>query len=178
MNQILRLLLVFTIASCSIKSSQSQQNNNAIETKTNVISNELEFDFYNDSILTHVDAEELCEFRFEFFVPQLNKNLAESGLELDVQTLEDYERSFEMAINGRKFRLYSNQELSNGKFWDSGPRNFFRIVNDILREKGIDRRFYLLYGGNDLHAIFLSTEQFDLMTKKNENNKNELPYIP
>ena len=122
--------------------------------------------------------EELCEFSFDFFLPQLNQKLAEKALKLDVQTTGDYESSFEIEINGRKVKLYSNEELSNGKFWDSGPRNFFRIVNEILKEHNLDEQFYLLYGGNDLHTVFMTKDQFELMSKINGNDKNEIPYLP
>ncbi|MDB2597043.1 hypothetical protein N9X97_01225 [Schleiferiaceae bacterium] len=178
MRYTLIILLVLIIVSCSQKSDQSKLNNTANEAKTDSISAESKFDFYSDSVLTHIDAEELCEFSFDFFLPQLNQKLAEKALKLDVQTTGDYESSFEIEINGRKVKLYSNEELSNGKFWDSGPRNFFRIVNEILKEHNLDEQFYLLYGGNDLHTVFMTKDQFELMSKINGNDKNEIPYLP
>ena len=164
--------------SCSRNSNQSQQIDTSYETETNRVSKENKFDFYSDSILTHIDAEELGEFSFDFFVPELNQKLARKNLKLDVKTTDDYENSLTIVINGRKVKLYSNEELSNGKFWDSGPRNFFKIVNEILKDQNIDEQFYLLYGGNDLHTVFLTKEQFELMSKINGNDKNEIPYLP
>ena len=178
MRHTLITLLALIIVSCSQKSEQSKRSNTANETKTNPVSAESKFDFYSDSVLTHIDAEELCEFSFDFFLPQLNQKLVGKDLKLDVQTASDYESSFEIVINGRLFKLYKNEELSNGKFWDSGPRNFFSIVNEILRDKNIDEQFYLLYGGNDLHAVFLTEQQFELMSKINKDDENEIPYLP
>ena len=166
------------IVSCSQKPEESKQDNTDNETLTNSVSKETKFDFYSESVLTHIDAEELCEFSFDFFLPQLNQKLAEKGLKLDVQTADDYESSFEIAINGHNLKLYSNEELSNGSFWDSGSRNFFRVVNEILKEKNIDKQFYLLYSGNDLHSVFLTENQFELMSKINEDEENEIPYLP
>ncbi len=168
------------IVSCSQKTNQNRLSNNTNQTEpeTNSVSTESKFDFYSDSVLTHIDAEELCEFSFDFFLPQLNQKLAEKDLKLDVQTAADYENSFEIEINGKKVKLYSNEELSNGNFWESGPRNFFKVVNDILNDKNIDKKFYLLYGGNDLHVVFLTEKQFESMTKINKDDKNEIPYIP
>ena len=168
------------IVSCYQKTNQNQQSDiaNQTELETNSVSPESKLEFYNDSVLTHIDAEELCEFSFDFFLPQLNQKLAEKDLKLDVQTAADYENSFEVEINGKKLKLYSNEELLNGKFWESGPRNFFKVVNDILKDNDIDKKFYLLYGGNDLHTVFLTEQQFELMTKTNKDNINEIPYLP
>ena len=178
MKHILKILLALIIVGCSQNSNQSQQIDTSNETETNPVSKENKFDFYSDSILTHIDAEELCEFSFDFFVPELNQKLARKNLKLDVKTADDYENSLTIVINGRKVKLYSNEELSNGKFWDSGPRNFFKIVNEILKDQNIDEQFYLLYGGNDLHTVFLTKEQFEIMSKINGNDKNEIPYLP
>lgn len=166
------------IVSCSQKTDQSKQSMNANETETNSVSEENKFDFYSDSVLTHIDAEELCEFNFDFFIPQLNQKLTKKDLKLDVKTTEDYESSFEVVINGHQVKLYKNEELSNGKFWDSGPRNFFITVNEILKDNNVDEQFYLLYGGNDLHTVFLTEQQFELMSKINKDNENEIPYLP
>lgn len=164
--------------SCSQKSDQSKKSNTGNESTTNLDSIESTLVFYNDSILTSIDAEALCEFNFDFFLPQLNQKLNEKDFKLDVQTVEDYENSFEIIINGHRVKLYSKEELSNGKFWDSGPRNFFRVVNDLLKEKNIDKQFYLLYSGNDLNTVFLTKQQFELMSEISKGNENETPYLP
>ena len=163
---------------CVQKTDQPKENSITSETKNNLVSENGEFDFYNDSILTHIDAEELGEFNFDFFLPQLNQKLAKKDVQLNVQTKDDYEDSSEIVINERSVQLYTKEELANGAFWESGPRNFFGVVNEILREKNIDEQFYLLYGGNDLHAILLTEQQFEIMSKLNKENKNEIPYLP
>lgn len=178
MKLILKLLLVLMVMSCYPKYKQSEPNETAVKNKTSLSSTQNVLDFYSESVLTQIDAEELCEFNFDYFLPQLNQKLSENGLKLNVQIADDYESSFEVAINGRTVRLYNQEELSNGKFWDSGPRNFFRIINRILQDENVDKQFYLLYGGNDLDAIFLNKEQFQLMSEINKDNKKEIPYSP
>jgi len=178
MKQILHIVLAFMIVSCSQYSKQSGQDESTKQNEPTITSTETSFDFYSDSVLTSIDAEELCEFNFDFFLPLLNQLLTKRNLNLDVQVADDYESSYEIEINGRQVKLYKNEELSNGKFWDSGPRNFFRTVNEILKDKNVDEQFYLLYGGNDLHAVFLTEQQFELMSKMNKDDENEIPYLP
>lgn len=178
MKQILYILIALMVVSCSQNSKRSEQDVSNKQGESAIALTEVSIDFYNDSVLTSIDAEELCEFNFDFFLPQLNQILNEQDLKLEVQIMDDYENSFEIAVNGSPLKLYSKEELSNGKFWDSGPRNFFSVVNNILKEKNVDKKFYLLYDGNDLHSIFLTEKQFESMSKINTNDKKEIPYLP
>ena len=178
MKQTLLVLLAGIVLSCSQKSKQSEQHEYHNQDESVTSSTEDSFDFYSDSILTSIDAEELCEFNFDFFLPQLNQKLNNHGLKLIVETASDSGSSFEIIINDHKIKLYNDNELSNGTFWDTGPRNFFRKINKILTENEINKKFYLLYGGNDLFAIFLTEEQFQTMSIINENDENEIPYSP
>lgn len=179
MKPILATLLALMIASCSPKLEGSAKDEPIKQSKSATTSaTQASFDFYSDSVLTHIDAEELCEFNFDFFLPQLNQKLRKKDLKLDVQFADDYETSYEIEIIGRKVKLYTNEQLSSGKFWNSGPRNFFRAINEILRDKKVDERFYLLYRGNDLHAVFLTEQQSKLMSKINKDDENEIPYLP
>lgn len=166
------------IVSCSQNSKRSGQDESIKKDESAITSTETSIDFYSDSVLTSIDAEELCEFNFDFFLPQLNQKLAQNDLKLDVQIADDYKSSYEIEINGRQVELYKTEELTNGKFWDSGPRNFFRTVNEVLRDNNLDKQFYLLYGGNDLHTVFLTEKQFQLMSKINKDDENEIPYLP
>jgi len=138
------------------------------------------FNIYNEdnNRFAHIDAEELTEFNFDFFIPQLNRILSKRDLRLEVETASDFESSNDILINGQKIKLYTNAELETGAFWDSGPRNFFRKVNDILKRQNIEERFYLLNGGNDLHTFLLTENQFTIISERYKDEKNEIPYLP
>lgn len=138
------------------------------------------FNIYHEDTnrFAHIDAEELAEFNFDFFMPELNRILRKRDLRLEIETASDYNSSNEILINGQKIQLYTNAELETGVFWDSGPKNFFRKVNDILKGKNIEERFYLLYGGNDLHTFLLTDNQFKIISERYKDEKNEIPYLP
>ncbi|MBK7029178.1 MAG: hypothetical protein IPH45_08170 [Bacteroidales bacterium] len=138
------------------------------------------FDIYDDNIfkLAHIDAEELAEFNFGFFIPALNTILKKRNFKLSVLLAEDYEITHNIIINGDKIRLYTDKDLKNETFWDTGSRNFFKKVNELIYNKGLNEKFYLLYEGNDLHAILLSQNQFKIIEQKYKSNKNDLPYLP
>ncbi len=138
------------------------------------------FNIYDEANfkIAHIDAEELAEFTFSFFLPRLNKMLAKRNLYLIVETTSDYEKTNNILINGEKINLYTKQELDNLTFWDTAPRNFFKKVNQILKTKNSEEQFYLLYGGNDLHVLLLTEKQFLLITEYYRENEKEKPYIP
>lgn len=138
------------------------------------------FDIYDDDNfkITHIDAEELAEFSFDFFLPRLNRILAKRGISLSAQKLNDKENSFDVLINGDTIQLYTQKDLDNNTFWDTAPRNFFKKVNEILKAKNSDERFYLLYGGNDLHTMFLTDRQFSIIAGYYQGTIKETPYKP
>lgn len=163
--------------SCSRNLNEGNKKNLSIKEETSLHSmkDKDTFDFYGEDFLTHIDSEELCEFRFDFFLPQLNQILNKKGLKLEVKTANDYDQSLEVEINGNKLKLYTHKELEDGTFWEKGPRNFFKEINENVLGEQIEERFYLLYDGNDLCSIFLTEDQFKKMSK---NNEKEIPYLP
>jgi len=138
------------------------------------------FDLYDDDNfkIAHIDAEELAEFSFDFFIPSLNRILEKRQVNLSVKKLNADDKSFDIIINQDTIQLYSQKDIDNNLFWDTAPRNFFKKVNEILKTKNIDERFYLLYGGNDLHTLLLTEKQFSIISEYYTDNKKEKPYKP
>lgn len=138
------------------------------------------FNIYDAALfkIAHIDAEALAEFSFDFFLPNLNKILAKRNSSLSVKKSNDNYDSFEVLINGQPIQLYTQLELDNNSFWNTAPIHFFRKVNTILKAKDSNEQFYLLYEGNDLHAILLTDEQFFIIADYYKDNFNERPYKP
>lgn len=128
--------------------------------------------------IAHIDAEELAEFSFDFFIPNLNKILAKRDFKLSAQKINNKNNSFDALLNGDTVQLYTQKDLDNNTFWDAGPRNFFRKVNGLLKAKKINEQFYLLYGGNDLNALLLTDKEFSLISDYYRDNDKERPYKP
>ena len=137
-------------------------------------------DIYDPSTnkFAHIDAEELAEFNFDFFLPQLNKMLIKRDVNLSVKTTDDYERTNDIVINRERINLYSQEELKNESFWNTAPRNFFKKLNQILEEKGSDEKFYLVYEGNDLSTFLLTKSQYEIIRNHYQNEVGEIPYKP
>ena len=138
------------------------------------------FNIYEDDNfkIAHIDAEELAEFSFDYFLPTLNKILAKRDLILSAQKLNDKDNSFDVLINGDTIQLYTQSDLEHNIFWDTAPRNFFKKVNELLKAKNSDERFYLLYGGNDLHTLLLTDREFSIISDYYKNNDKDRPYKP
>jgi hypothetical protein len=138
------------------------------------------FNIYDDDNfkIAHIDAEELAEFSFDFFLPTLNRILSKRDIMLSAQKLNDNDNSFDALINGDTIQLYTQRNLYDNTFWDIAPRNFFRKVNEILKAKNSDEKFYLLYGGNDLHTMLLTDKQFSIIADYYNGSTKETPYKP
>lgn len=139
-----------------------------------------DFDIYderNNKIL-FVDAEELAEFNFDFFLPQLNKILSKRNFHLDVTPADNYEISQEVFLNGKKIQLYTDEELKNGHSWDKAPRRFFKKLNELLKKNHAKESFFLLYSDNDLQAVLLTGEQQKIIAERYKDEIIEIPYKP
>ncbi len=138
------------------------------------------FNIYDEknNKIAHIDAEELSEFNFDFFLSTLNKILKKRGDHLNVQNAVDYETTQDILINGKKIKLYTKEELNNGVFLRSAPVNFFKEINEQLLNKKTEESFYLLYEGNDLHVLLLTATQYKIIAEKYKNEPKEIPYSP
>ena len=135
------------------------------------------YDDRNNKIL-HIDAEELAEFQFNFFLPQLNVILSKRSFLLDIKKDHNYETSYEVFLNEEKIQLYTKDELEQGDFWDKASRTFFKKLNELLKKQNSKESFFLLYNGNDLHTILLTDLQFNIIAEKYKNEPSEIPYKP
>ena len=66
------------------------------------------FDIYSDDNfkLVHIDAEELAELSFDFFLPKLNTILAKRDIKLFTQKINKKDNSIDVLINGDTIKLY------------------------------------------------------------------------
>jgi hypothetical protein len=125
-----------------------------------------------------IDAEELAEFSFTFFLPELNKILAKRVLRISAKKLNNKDDSFDILLNGDTLQFFNMEGLTDNSFWDTAPRNFFRKLNEQLSAQKIDEQFYLLYGVNDLHVMLLTAKQQSIIAAYYTQDPKEIPYKP
>jgi hypothetical protein len=203
MNKLFLATIVFTILCCSNKKSE----NNVTFTETAVINRNFgeelyqneylkysdsqkidslkhnlinNFQIYNDDIyrLVHIDGEELAEFSFDFFLPNLNNVLKKRNFEVNIRKSNQIEFDNTIFINDEEVKLYTQYDMENNSFWDIAPRNFFRKINELLKKQKSNEKFFLLYEGNDLHVILLTDKQLKIICEKYDFNKSDIPYLP
>ncbi len=194
MKYLLNIFVIMVILNCEQNTVESTKKNHSnelinkgfldytdslfLDSLTNEIRNSFNI-YHNENFkILHIDAEELAEFNFEFFMPNLNKILAKRNIQLHVQKLNQNDNSYEILINDKKIQLYNQNHLNNYQFWDIAPRVFFKHLNLILKNEKCKEQFYLLYFGNDLHAILLTEEQFLIIEDYYKDNEDEKPYRP
>jgi len=138
------------------------------------------FYIYNEDNfkIAHIDAEELSEFSFNFFLSNLNKMLAKRNYKLSARKLNNDDRSFDAEINGERVELFTQKDMEDNSFWDKAPRNFFKKLNEQLSSSNVEEQFYLLYSDNDLHTMLLTKKQFAIIAKYYNGNLHETPYLP
>jgi hypothetical protein len=196
MKQTISILLLFLLIGCSENNnSRNQMTQNygkqlyehgflkyADTLKTDSLRSALidSFDIYDEgnNKIALIDAEELAEFNLDFFMPDLHRILEKRKFTLNVATANDCQSTNEILINDKRIKLYTKTEMDIEDPQEAAPRNFFREVNRQLKASKMDESFYLLYGGNDLHVLLLTEDQFKIIAEKYKNNIKETPYTP
>ena len=67
--------------------------------------------------IAHIDAEELAEFSFGFFLPALDQILLKRDINLSAQKLTENDNSFDALINGDTIQLCTQNDLGSNTFW-------------------------------------------------------------
>ncbi len=202
MKNIILILFMLTMISCHKKSeNEMSQNIEVVKpemTDKEFIEKQIKADFFKyaeptidinqiDSLnvydeksnkFARIDAEELAEFSFDNFVPQLTRILDKRGIKLLVKKTENTEKINEINVNGENIILYTKEEMQNDIFWNSASVNFFRKLNKLLEEKKSKERFYLVYEGNDLSTFLLTNSQYGIFIERYKSEINEIPRNP
>jgi hypothetical protein len=114
----------------------------------------------------HFDGEDL--FEEGGFVWQLNamKTLFDKmNFKTEISNhIEDWDNekglNHLLTLNGKEYVIFKN---FNGYGWGEAAQRFAEIINDQLELKNKDERFYLVNGGNDGSAVYLTDKQFSLL---------------
>jgi hypothetical protein len=124
-----------------------------------------------------IDAEELAEFNFDHFLPQLTQMLKKRGILFTLKTADDYDKTYDVLINDQRLKLYTQNDLEKD-FWSIASKNLFSRLNQLLARNNSKEKFYLLYEGNDLSTLLLTEEQFEIIKQNYSADSNEIPYLP
>jgi hypothetical protein len=68
----------------------------------------------------------------------------------------------ELTVNGKRYIIFQNFKEYG---WGEAAQKFAAMINDQLEIQNKDERLYLINGGNDGSAVFLTDRQFQLLNK-------------
>lgn len=69
----------------------------------------------------------------------------------------------ELTVNGKQYIIF--HELTRGYAWDDAAKKYAEMINDQLEMQNKNERLYLISGGNDGAAVFLTDELFQFINK-------------
>lgn len=113
---------------------------------------------------------------FNDYLNDMHVFFDKSGLKLDItRHIEELDTvsggiKHELTVNGKLYVIFKDFK---GDGWGLAARKFAEMLNDQLRLQNIDERLYLINGGNDGNAVFLSDEQFALIDKLSDDNQSK-----
>ncbi len=90
------------------------------------------------------------------------------GLKLEIiNHIEDFDTAtkglnHELTVNGKRYIIFKNFKDYG---WGEAAQKFADMINDQLQIQNKDERLYLINGGNDGVAVFLTNKQFEIINK-------------
>ena len=123
---------------------------------------------YNSKDYRHYqfDGEDLFEGGGFIWQLQAMKTLFDKmNFKLEITNhIEDWDNekglNHSITLNGKDYVIFKN---FNGYGWGEAAQRFAEIINDQLELQNIDESIYLINGGNDGNAVYLTKAQFDLL---------------
>ncbi|SMQ78173.1 hypothetical protein SAMN05444673_3278 [Bacillus sp. OV166] len=120
------------------------------------------------------DEEDLSEGGVGTFFFEISPFLEKQGIQLIINNEDFNEEKYEIQVNGKKYTLYTQDDVENEEYVEINTRRAFSIINKLLEGAGTKERLFALYGWNDLVAIFLTNELYEKIIKY-EQDENERP---
>lgn len=136
------------------------------------------YDWDFDGLIS-LDAENLAETgigkAYEKLLPKLrayvpNPAKIEEFIDNDAGT-------YSVRCGEKTYLIYDDKpEEELGRSWGLATVAFFAIINDQLAES--THRFYAVYGGEDLHGVFLTPAEAAREQELNADDRRSWPYLP
>lgn len=121
-----------------------------------------------DYRLYFLDGEELFEAGgFKSALDQLHDLFSKMNLKFDITNhMEEWDDDLsalnhELTVNGKRYVIFKN--MKDGYAWGEAALYFAQMINDQLGLQHMDERMYLINGGNDGSAVFLTNQQLEVV---------------
>ncbi|HSZ31810.1 MAG TPA: hypothetical protein VK772_00790 [Puia sp.] len=114
----------------------------------------------------HFDGEDLFEEGGFIWQLEAMKTLFEKmNFKTEISNhIEDWDNekglNHFITLNGKEYVIFKN---FNSSGWGEAAQRFAEIINDQLELQDNDERLYLVNGGNDGNAVYLTDKQFELL---------------
>jgi hypothetical protein len=135
--------------------------------------------FASESRLFPADAEDLAEAGIGSFLDSIAPFLAKQGV-VPPPHYDDYtESAYILGLGDQRLEIWRAADWDDPNSinaWQLSSARAVGIVNELLAGAGSQERAYLVNGGNDLQAFFLTPRLFDLITKHPDAEPRDAPY--
>ncbi len=114
----------------------------------------------------HFDGEDLFEEGGFIWQLEAMKTLFDKmNFTIEIANhIEDWDNekglNHRITLNGKEYIIFKN---FNDYGWGEAAQRFAEIINDQLELQNKDERLYLVNGGNDGNAVYLTDKQFSLL---------------
>ncbi len=130
------------------------------------------------------DAEDLAEGGVGQFLQEVSPFLTAHGVTLPEIEDDLSEKGYVVRVDDVPHAMYNATELEwdssgdePGLTWGLATVRGFRIADELLAAAGSAERAYAINGGNDLFAIFLTPELYQVIMEHPDASRRDGPYV-
>ncbi|WP_373232079.1 hypothetical protein [Cohnella sp.] len=120
------------------------------------------------------DAEDLAEGGVGKLIESVKPYLETQNVKITEIKDDIVDMDYSVVINGISYKIYSEDEMDKD-IWELSTNRAFGIINKLLKEVSSNERVYILYGGNDLRAVFLTSEMYKAINESKLIPDREMP---
>ncbi|MFD2246337.1 hypothetical protein [Pontibacter ruber] len=132
----------------------------------------------SDYRLYGLDGETLYEEGgFRSYLSDMDRTFKKLNVNLKIENeIEEYTQNGGLNhiiwVNGKEYVIFRNDQGSANS-WGVAAKRYAEMVNDILKRSKSPERLYLMSGGNEGEAVFLTQEQYQYIKLTFPNNESK-----
>jgi hypothetical protein len=169
-------LIALALAGCSASGDSSASDKAAGPNTQSVGTDPID---YEKTI--HLDAEALAETGMAEAYEELQRQSGDLGVQwAPMREMWDGQEdgydggeNYRVEVNGKVYPVFGSAPTADA--WALATATFFDVVNSQLSDSPY--KFYALMGGNDLHAVRLTREEFE-QAQRYHKRPYDRPYVP
>lgn len=135
------------------------------------------FNIYEEDTNKYVlDEENIAEFTFDAFMPQIEKCLRKKYYNW-CRSSERLWKTYSVIINNEALKLYIDENQKEKSLIENSTSIFFKKLNNSKKSNFVKKNF-ICFMVEMIWEHLLDEKQFEIIKERYKGNSGDIPYLP